>query len=169
MQGLKIIARYRDGRMVKGQTLNFSPDHPSFILQPADGGKSYDVELCHLKAIFFVRSFQGNPQYKGIEGFPAHHTYQGSEVEVRFADGEVMVGSTPAYSASLPGFFIFPADPNDNTVKVFAVASAVQNVRLLGMAHRKPAHRPAGKAAPQPQHPPMRGGGLMGWFRRRLR
>jgi len=41
---------------------------------------------------------------------------QGKQVEVTFADGEIMVGSTLGYDPNRPGFFVFPADPNCNNL-----------------------------------------------------
>jgi hypothetical protein len=52
-------------------------------------------------------------------------------MEVTFKDGEVLVGTTLGYDPSRPGFFIFPADPKSNNIRVFAVATAVKKVRFL--------------------------------------
>jgi hypothetical protein len=129
--GNRIVARYRDGRIVKGHTGNFSPTASSFLLaidQADSPGRSVTVQVAELKAIFFVRDFAGDPGRQDRKEFAAHQPYQGRQIEVTFYDGEKIVGSTPNYDPSLPGFFVFPADTESNTMKVFAVAGAVASV-----------------------------------------
>jgi hypothetical protein len=52
-------------------------------------------------------------------------------VEVTFADGEILVGSTMGYDPNRQGFFLFPVDPKSNNMRVYAVCSAVKQVRNL--------------------------------------
>jgi hypothetical protein len=52
-------------------------------------------------------------------------------VEVTFKDGEVLVGATLGYDPKRQGFFIFPADPKGNNVRVYVVSSFVEKVRYL--------------------------------------
>ena len=134
MQGHRIVARFVDGRVLKGHTTNFSPTGGSFLLETEGaklGTEPEVVELNLLKAVFFVRSFAGNPSYRDKKGFPGDRPYEGRRVEVTFADGEVMLGSTPNYDSSMRGFFVFPADPKSNTIKAFAISANVKKVRLL--------------------------------------
>jgi len=134
MYGHKIVARFVDGRVLKGHTTNFSPMGGSFLLK-VEGAKPDAepevVELNLLKAVFFVRSFAGNSSYRDKKGFPPDRPYEGRRVEVTFTDGEVILGSTPNYDSSMRGFFVFPADPNSNTIKAFAISANVKKVRLL--------------------------------------
>ena len=87
--------------------------------------------LKDLKAIFFVQDFEGNAQYSERKSYGEGEKAQGRKVEVTFADGEVLVGSTMGYDPNRPGFFIFPADPKSNNIRVFAVSSSVKKVRNL--------------------------------------
>jgi hypothetical protein len=51
---------------------------------------------------------------------------------VKFVDGEVMVGSTSlSYDPKKKGFFIIPADPKSNNMRVFVVSSTVKSVYQL--------------------------------------
>ena len=130
----KIVVRYADGRIAKGRTTNFNPDAPSFHLIPADGQAADGpllVEVEKLKAIFFVRDFAGNPKREDRRDFLAGQPQLGRKVEVEFQDGEVIRGFTPDYKHGMRGFFLFPADTESNTQKVFAVSRAVKSVRLL--------------------------------------
>ena len=131
---IKVVARYANGRVLKGYTQDFIPNKDRFHLFPA--GKpdalSVDVFLKDLKAIFLVRDFAGNPQYVERKRYLKGERPSGQKLEVTFLDGELVVGATLGYDRKRPGFFILPADPKSNNVRVFVVASAVKNVRQLG-------------------------------------
>ncbi len=129
----KIVARYTDGRLVKGHTTSFSPGAPHFHMTPGDDSTAGQVvvEISRLKAIFFVRDFAGNPGRRDHPGFIDGQPYQGHRIRVEFVDGEVMLGYTPCYDPSMQGFFVFPADPDTNTLKVYAVTRNVHDVQLL--------------------------------------
>ncbi len=134
MPSHKIVVRYTDGRIVKGHTTNFNPEAPTFHLIPADGqpsGQPVLVQVEKLKAVFFVRDFAGNPGRDDRRDFIDGQPQLGHKVEVEFEDGEVLRGFTPDYKHGMPGFFVFPADTESNTQKVFAVSRAVKSVRLL--------------------------------------
>ena len=84
-----------------------------------------------LKAVFFVRDFGGNRARRDKSEFVGGQSYKGRKVKVQFSDGEVMMGYTPNYDSSLLGFFVFPADPESNAIKVFTINSSVKSVQLL--------------------------------------
>jgi hypothetical protein len=132
MEKVKIIARYLDGKMIKGFTQDFSPNKPGFHIFPLDApNESVEILLKELKAVFFVRDFSGRPEYDERKHFAPEERPSGRIVEVTFIDGEVMVGSTVAYDPKRPGFFIFPADPQGNNARVFGLSKAVRTVRYL--------------------------------------
>jgi len=134
MEPQKIVIRYGDGKIVKGHTSNFSPMAPSFILHllsPEGQSSTVTVEIVQLKAIFFVHDFAGNPRYKDKPSFEDKHPYMGRPVEVHLKDGEVMQGYTPNYDPSMPGFFVFSADPQSNMIKAFVINSFVKSARLM--------------------------------------
>ena len=132
MEKVKIIARYLDGKMIKGFTQDFSPNKPAFHIFPLDTpNESAEIFLKELKAVFFVRDFAGRPEYDERKHFTPEERPSGRIVEVTFIDGEIMVGSTVAYDPKRPGFFIFPADPQGNNARVFALSKAVRTVRYL--------------------------------------
>ena len=132
MEKVKIVARYLDGKMIKGFTQDFSPNKPGFHIFSLDApNESVEILLKELKAVFFVRDFAGRPEYDERKHFTPEERPSGRIVEVTFVDGEVMVGSTVAYDPKRPGFFIFPADPQGNNARVFALSKAVRTVRYL--------------------------------------
>jgi Family of unknown function (DUF6982) len=127
----RVVARYVDGRTTKGFTNDFAVTRPQFTLRPRpeDTADASGVQVADLKAIFFVRNFDGNPDYRERKIFGGPGV--GKRIEVRFKDGEVVVGTTPGYRPSGPGFFMTPADPRANNCRIFIVTTALRNVRLL--------------------------------------
>ncbi len=134
MTGQKLVVRYADGRLLKGYTTNFNPNAPHFLLLTGRDGDDVQrtvVELIRLKALFFVRDFAGNPGRRDRDFFQEHQVYQGRRIEVKFLDGETLAGATPNYDPEALGFFVFPADTESNTIKIFAINSSVKNVRFI--------------------------------------
>jgi hypothetical protein len=130
----KIVVRYADGRIIKGYTQDFLPTNPSFHVQPFDSGTStdaVDILVRDLKALFFVRDFLGNPNYQERKEIFEGAKIIGKVLEVTFKDGERIVGSSLSYDPERPGFFIFPADPEENNLGVFVVSESVSKVRYL--------------------------------------
>jgi len=133
MEPLKIVARYVDGRVIKGLSQDFFPNKDHFHVYSADkpSGETVEVWIKELKAVFFVRDFVGNPQYNERKEYIQGEKPSGRKIEVTFRDGEVLVGATLGYDPNRPGFFLFPADPKSNNVRVFVVTTAVKKVRYL--------------------------------------
>ncbi len=128
-----MVARYIDGKRVKGFSQDFFPNKDRLHVYPAakPSGDAVEVLLKELKAIFFVKDFAGNYMYNERKEYIQGEKPSGRKVEVTFKDGEVLVGSTLGYDPSRPGFFIFPADPKCNNIRVFAVSTAIKKVRFL--------------------------------------
>lgn len=127
----KIVVRYADGRLAKGFTQDFHPSRDQFSLWPAINARPAErvvVPLAHLKAIFFVRDFNGNPGRRERKSFTA--AGQGRRIEVTFADTEVILGTTLNYRREAAGFFVNPADPASNNTRIFVIAGAVRAVRF---------------------------------------
>lgn len=134
MEPTKVVVRYTNGGVAKGFIQNFSPNRDFFYLTPADksSGPPIYVPVKRLKAVFVVRDFDGNPQFEERNFYMEGENPAGLKLEVTFADGEVIVGSTVlSYDSKRPGNFIIPADPNSNNLRVFVVSSAVKRVRQL--------------------------------------
>jgi len=127
-----VIARFRHGHVEKGTTRDFSHTRPTFHLFPGgdESTPPLEIRLESLKALFFVKSFDGNSERRDDYDFDAVRD-QGRRVRVTFEDGESVEGFTMGYSKSKPGFFVIPADPGGNNLRVFVVASAVKNVEFL--------------------------------------
>ena len=133
MEPVKVVARYIDGKRVKGFSQDFFPHKDRFHIYPAakPSGDATEVIIKELKAVFFVKDFAGNPMHEERKEYKEGEKPQGRKVEVTFKDNEVLVGTTLGYDPSRPGFFIFPADPKSNNDRVFVVSTAVKKVRFL--------------------------------------
>ena len=133
MEKIKVVVRYGDGRLIKGFTEDFFPNKERLHLIPASNpsGGTIEVSIKDLKAIFMVRDFIGNSLCKERKKYLEGEKPSGKKVEVTFMDGEVLVGSTLGYDPKRQGFFIFPADPKSNNIRVYVVSSAAEKVRYL--------------------------------------
>jgi hypothetical protein len=124
-----VVARFPDGRVIKGTTVDFDPVRPTFHV--FEGGDEtappVAVTVANLKAIFFVKSLAGEPEHRDAYCFERARGY-GRHCHVWFKDGEVLAGYTAGYSASRPGFFVVPADLDGNNDRVFVVNGAVKSV-----------------------------------------
>jgi hypothetical protein len=131
----QVVAHYTDGKMLKGTTQDFNPNRPSFHIKPADGGPAVEVRCGLLKAVFFVKSFEGNPKRQDLRGFIAAPaaTNHGKKLAVRFKDGELMCGYTLSHRPDREGFFLFPADSEGNNIRVYVLVAQVAET-LAGVA-----------------------------------
>jgi hypothetical protein len=128
----KLVVRFLDGTVLKGFSQNFHPARAQFHLAGSiagGDGKTSLIAMDELKAVFFVRDFDGDPDYVDSRSF-AERT-PGKRIEVTFADGELLVGSTLGYRPDRSGFFVRPADGDGNNLRVFVLPAAVRRVRYL--------------------------------------
>jgi hypothetical protein len=127
----KIVVRYAEGQILKGFTHDFSPMRSQFSLWTSTTAAAHEriiVPLARLKGVFFVRDFAGNPGY--VERTDSGESQHGRRIEVTLIDDEVIVGRTLSYRPDGHGFFVVPADPLGNNIRVFVVASSVRQVRF---------------------------------------
>ena len=138
----KIVVRYKDGRIVKGFSHDFNSERSQFAIWQsinAPQSEGIVVPLSGLKALFFVKDFEGDADYIEDQSFDA--AAPGRRLEVTFFDNEVLVGTTLSYRPEGQGFFVRPADPRANNLRVFVVTSAVRHIRFLGTSSEAPAER----------------------------
>jgi len=132
MKPMKIVVRYMDGQIIKGYSEHFDPESPSFLLYEDPGGVSaVELAIDKLKAVFLVKSLEGNPDYSERKVFHRSESPRGRKVEVKFLDGEVMQGIAIRCDAQRSGFFLIPPDPESNNISIFAVSKAVINLHDL--------------------------------------
>jgi len=125
----RIIVRFTDGKILKGTTVDLLPNKSVFHLSENDTGTIHKIDIVNLKAIYFVKSFEGNKDYQ--EKSDTERVGLGKRIRVSFRDSETLVGYTQGYSANRSLFIVFPCDPESNNEKVFVVTGATDNVAFI--------------------------------------
>jgi len=126
MEAMKIVVRYQDGRIVKGYTDRFEPGSPFLHLFWNGAGESpIELAINELKAVFLVKTFEGNRDYSERRVFHGSDRVLGRKVQIKFVDGEVMQGTIVGSDAQGIGFFLIPPDPLSNNISLFAVSKAL--------------------------------------------
>ena len=129
----KVIAHFLGEKsVVKGYTHNFFPAKPLFHLERHDapaGTFPEMVPINKLKALFFVKTFEGDDTYRDHQ-ILGHVTAPGRKIHIEFTDGEEMTAYCENYHPEGLGFIAFPADPNSNNERVFVVNTSVKAVKF---------------------------------------
>jgi hypothetical protein len=130
----RVIARLADGRMIKGMTADFLPTKDVFHVSEGTTSveaKPVELHTTELKALFFVKDFEGDPKHVERNEFDPSRPPVGRRIRVVFKDGEVLVGTTTGYQPGRPGFFLVPADDTSNIERCFVVTAATQEVSFI--------------------------------------
>ncbi len=128
MEFTKVVARFKDGSIIKGMSSNFSPTETIFRIKPKTGD-FLTVDINELKALFFVKSFRGDKDH--IEEHHDIKPWDGNKIQVHFADGEIIFGYTLHYDFGHHGFFMTPADTNSNNKEIFVITSAAEKITFI--------------------------------------
>lgn len=143
----RVVVHFLDGKVKKGTTVDFFPDRPSFHL--VDGDSRQEIRCGELKAIFFVRDLAGDSRRRDAIGFGVEPPGggKGKKIAVRFKDGELVCAYTLAFSRERSGFFVIPADPASNNLRIFVLSHAVTEVQVGPAAEAMALRGPRSKAA----------------------
>ncbi len=125
----KVVVHFRDGKLVKGFTRDFSPNMDVFHITDKGSGESTEIHLPQVKAVFFVKDFEGNKGHQ--EQQESERTGLGKKIEVKFTDTEIIVGYTTGYSIDRPGFVLFPRDSGSNNERIFVVIASTTGIRFI--------------------------------------
>lgn len=129
----KVIVRTRDKKLFRG----FSK--AEFIgekVQVVDSkGKQQEFPLDELKAVFFVREFDGDSSYREVRFLTKDSLPTWLWIQVTFCDGETMEGKIRNDRSLLDphGFFMWVADEGTNNELVYVVRSALRDLRIAGL------------------------------------
>lgn len=147
MARLKIVAHLRTGKLLKGYTDLPLPTDPTGVvttvpvtlpkqiaLETSDH-KKHTIPVTSLKALFFVKSFEGNPQYAEIKFFNGEPKIEGLWVHLAFVDGERLEGIVHNSLSFLneAGFLMKPPDPNSNNQAVYVLKESLTAFRVVGV------------------------------------
>lgn len=126
----RMVVHYRDGRSVTGVCFSLNLKEEGFHLDRVDDsgaslGETVYVKFSAIKAVFLVKSFDGN--YDKDACFDAW-TPEGEELVVKFRDGEVVEGrSLRGYREDVPRFYLVPSEGGNN-ISVLVERSAAEAV-----------------------------------------
>jgi len=131
-----VVARYRDGNIIRGITHDFGPQkkvfHVNTIGEEGGGGsgKAHEISFSELKAVFFVKTLEGRQGPPHVKGLLEEKLESPALLKIRitFFDGEILVGTTHGYTPNREGFFIAPLEKDSNNLRVFVISSAVKKV-----------------------------------------
>ena len=132
----KAVVKYQNGEIIKGWVEEFKPEQESFILYPLieySEEERMEIDFNSLKAVFFVKNFIGNKDYKKVRTFNVDLKITPSQRKliVNFKDGEHLYGTSHNYGRYKVGFFVYPIDPKNNNERIFAVNEAIESVHLM--------------------------------------
>jgi hypothetical protein len=129
MQGHLIVANFIDRTVQKGMSLDVDPKRPTCHLKTLTGGM-IEVTLSDIKALFFVKTASGRPEYNDAkEVAPGDNRLLGAKrVSVTFADGEQIVGLMNRFPPITPYFFMLPIDPKSNNIRILVNRAAVKEM-----------------------------------------
>jgi len=128
MKPNKVVVRFKDGSIMKGNTSDFFPNKARFHLSNIEG-KIKEIDVEELKAVFFVKDFKGNKEHNKKYDDTVQGT--GRKIKVDFSDGESIMGYALGYSPDRQGFFMTPADLVGNNDRIFVVKSATKSIEFL--------------------------------------
>jgi len=121
--------------VVKGVTRDFHPKRGTFHIHPTEETylkSGVEIITSELKALFFVKTLEGNPQYIKLRALPeVHQKFKGKQCVVAFKDGEILYAYSQSYRPGSSGFFVFPADDGDNNNRIYVVRDAIIGIQFI--------------------------------------
>ncbi len=145
---MKVVAHLRDGTLLKGYTDAIPeteigqllregpfPLPKQIAIKTTNARKTVNVALDSLKALFFVKSFDGRTEYQEIKFFDSHPPVEGLWVRLRYYDGEASEGvvHNSLHFLNSSGFFLKPPDPHSNNEYIYVLKSSLTDFRVLGV------------------------------------
>lgn len=143
----RIVIRYED-RAVRGfaevtdlgsvdQLLHSSQQYPleSIRLRLLDSQAVEEVPTKDAKAVFFVKTFEGDLKHRALHFHEHAPVMQGLWVRVHFYDNEMIEGivSNTSDFVLQDGFFLMPTDPNGNNKLVYVLKGGLKDFHVLGL------------------------------------
>ena len=127
-----VVARFRDGRVIKGSSLNVDPNRPTLHVRTAAG--AVEIRLVDLKALFFVKDIEGNPAHnEATVPSPGDPRLVGAKrVAVKFEDGETVIGMVHRVPPVGKFFYMVPIDPKSNNIRILVNRAATLKIAEAG-------------------------------------
>lgn len=133
----KVVVKYLDGRIIKGNTFDFAPTRDTFHVDVIETNEDErrlgirEVDISQLKAVFFVKDFAGRPDYEERDGFLPGDERRGKKIRITFDDGEKINALSMGFSRGRKGFFVNPVDPESNNIRIFVISSTAKSIEVV--------------------------------------
>jgi hypothetical protein len=116
----------------------------SIRLKLVDGGVAEDVSTKNAKAVFFVKTFDGDVNHRALHFHENAPIVQGLWVRIAFNDGETVEGiiSNSRDYVLEHGFFMMPTDPNGNNTLIYVLKDRLKDFNVLGMRNAPKMFKP---------------------------
>jgi hypothetical protein len=107
----------------------------SIRLRLVDSEKTEDVSTKDAKAVFFVKTFDGDLRHRALHFHEHAPVVPGLWVRVYFHDSEMIEGiiSNTKDFVLETGFFLMPTDPNGNNKLVYVLKAGLKDFHVLGI------------------------------------
>lgn len=144
----KVVVNLANGRTVRGyfRTEEYTDLHsllagvgrsfPEVMTVYAEtDGSPVEIELINIKAVFFVRDFEGDKKREGMRFYARGPEVGALWVEIEFQDGEVLEGTihNSVHHLIGSGFFLHPSDAGSNNLLIYVSKRSIVNYRVLGV------------------------------------
>lgn len=143
----QIVVRYED-HAVRGfaevaelgsvdELLHGTQESPlqSIRLRLLDSQTVEEVPTKNAKAVFFVKTFEGDLKHRALHFHGHAPVLEGLWVRVYFHDSEMIEGIVSNNSDFVlqDGFFLMPTDPNGNNKLVYVLKGGLKDFHVLGL------------------------------------
>jgi hypothetical protein len=117
----------------------------SIRLKMVDSEATKDVSTRNAKAVFFVKTFDGDTRHRALHFHENAPIVQGLWVRIAFHDGEAIEGiiSNSRDFVLEHGFFMMPTDPNGNNRLIYVLKDRLKDFNVLGMRNAPKMFRPS--------------------------
>jgi hypothetical protein len=113
----------------------------AITVNPLTSNEPVQVALSDIKAVFFVKSFRGDPKRKNLRFYTNGPSVGAIWAEIRFNDNEIIEATIDNSAEHLmgEGVLLHPSDAGSNNLLVYVNKSAISSYRVLGVrAHFEP-------------------------------
>jgi hypothetical protein len=127
----KVVVHTLDQQVIHGTTDQAEVTTPFRIRTREDETQNFELE--DLKAVFFVKEFEGDPTHEEIHHLDRDRAPEVVWAQVQYQDGEILEGRIRNQLETLrsPGFYLWPTDDGSNNEKVYVVKSALTDFVIL--------------------------------------
>jgi hypothetical protein len=107
----------------------------SIRLTRVNGDAAESISTRNAKAVFFVKTFDGDLHHRALHFHENAPIVQGLWVRIAFHDGETIEGiiSNSRDYVLEHGFFMMPTDPNGNNRLIYVLKDRLKDFNVLGM------------------------------------